>query len=337
MWNLLRPLLFSLPPETAHALALRMIQFIGWSPLAKKTMKRLYSSQGKPIKLWGLNFNNQVGLAAGWDKDARAIHGLSAFGFGHVETGTVTPNAQPGKKKPRIFRLSKDEVLINRMGFPSRGENYVAEQLLYKPEDIVVGVNLGKNSDTPNEEAYIDYCTLLERFASLADYLVINLSSPNTVGLRDLQARNSLDDLLHKLQNTRQNLPSENQRKVPLLVKLSPDLSDQQLDDAVGVILDNKLDGVVATNTTLSRDNLLSKHKIETGGASGKILTLQSREILKKIVDKTGGNIPIISTGGIMSADEAKRRVDMGASLVQLYTGFVYHGPKLIRQINKNL
>ena len=337
MWNLLRPLLFSLPPETAHALALRMIQFIGWSPLAKKTVKRLYASQGKPIKLWGLNFNNQVGLAAGWDKDARAIHGLSAFGFGHVEVGTVTPNPQSGKKKPRIFRLSKDEALINRMGFPSKGENYVADQILYKPRDIVIGVNIGKNSDTPNEEAYVDYCTLLTRFATLADYLVINISSPNTVGLRDLQTRNHLEDLLDKLLNVRQDMSSEKQRKIPLLVKLSPDLSDQQLDDVVGIILDKKMDGIVATNTTLSRDNLTSRQKNEIGGASGKILTLQSRETLKKIVDRTGGNLPIISVGGIMDSDEAKRRIDMGASLVQLYTGFVYHGPKLIKQINEEI
>lgn len=336
MWKTLRPLLHSLPPEKAHSLVLHLVRTLGWSRFAKSIVKKIYSTQDKPVELWGIKFKNRVGLAAGWDKDGLAIHGLSAFGFGHVEIGTVTPEPQPGREQPRVFRLSEDMSLINRMGFPSKGGDQLASRLLHRPRDVVIGVNIGKNSCTPNEEAYVDYCGLLSCFTTYADYVVMNISSPNTAGLRDLQSRDAIEFLLERVRDTRGGL-SPRQQAVPLLVKLSPDLSDEQLETAVGTALDKGIDGFIATNTTLSRDKLVSAKRFEAGGASGKVLTELSRESLRKIVYQVDGKVPVISSGGIMSAEEGKVRIDMGASLVQLYTGFVYRGPRLVKELNKML
>jgi len=336
MWNVIKPLLFSLPPETAHAVALRLVRTIGWSKVARSLVKKIYRTQEKPVEVWGIKFKNRVGLAAGWDKDGVAMHGLSALGFGHIEVGTVTPEPQSGREKPRIFRLPQDESLINRMGFPSKGDDHLALRMMKRPHDTVVGVNIGKNSFTKNEEAFFDYCWLLQRFAPRADYIVMNISSPNTEGLRDLQSRNSLEDLLERVRDTRIGLPDW-QQNVPLLVKLSPDLSDVQLEEAIGISLDKGIDGFVATNTTISREGLSSHRKFEAGGTSGKILTQKSRDVLKKIVHQVDGKVPIISSGGIMSPEEGKIRIDMGASLVQVYTGLVYHGPKLVKQLVETL
>jgi dihydroorotate dehydrogenase len=337
MWNMMKPLLFSLPPETAHALVLNLVKVLGWSKVARSIVKKIYSIQDKPVELWGLKFKNRVGLAAGWDKDGVAIKGLAALGFGHIEVGTVTPLPQRGNPKPRIFRLDEDETLINRMGFPSQGEDELAMRLLYlkfkRGIDPVLGVNIGKNSATPNENAHEEYCGLLKRVSHLTDYIVLNLSSPNTEGLRDLQARNALEQLLENIRRTRQELSSTH-RYTPVLVKLSPDLTLAQLEDAVGVSLDKGMDGVIAANTTISRSNLSSSKKFEVGGASGRVLIESSREILRRVVHQVDGRVPVISSGGIMSAAEGRLRVDMGASLVQLYTGLIYRGPRLIGQIN---
>lgn len=337
MWRVVRPLLFSLPPEAAHRLALRMIQALGWSCTARSILRKIYRSQDKPVDLWGLRFPNRVGLAAGWDKDGLAIDGLSSLGFGHIEIGTVTPKPQGGRAKPRIFRLPEDESIINRMGFPSKGEDHLFERFLYlQRSDTIIGVNIGKNSDTPNERAHEDYCGLLALFARYADYVTINLSSPNTEGLRDLQSRNAMEHLLENIRGVRRDMPDPRQRK-PVLVKISPDLTDTQLEESVGVALDKEIDGIIVTNTTTSRIGLTSTRRFEAGGASGKILTDVSREALRKVVHQVDGRIPVISSGGIMTPKEGKLRVDMGASLVQLYTGFVYHGPKLVKQINQAL
>lgn len=330
-WGMLRPLLFSLDPERAHRLAILAMRAAGIVGV-RHLLKKINNVPEKPVELWGLKFKNPVGLAAGWDKNGQALHGLSALGFGHLEVGTITPQPQAGRPRPRVFRLQEDETIINRMGFPNHGEDYLADRLFFRPNDVIVGVNLGKNKETPNEIALRDYGTMLLRFATSADYLVINVSSPNTEGLRSLQERNSLEKLLSDLVFLRKSLIVP-RKSTPLLVKLSPDLDSRELENAVLAILSAGCDGIITTNTTLDRCGLTSPMKYEAGGASGKILTEKSRNALKQVVEITEGKIPIISVGGIMDADEAKRRLDMGASLVQLYTGFIYKGPRLIRDI----
>ena len=350
MYRLLRPLLFRLDPETAHHLTLQLLRLAGNFPLSNWFLKQLYRVPSKPVQAFGLTFKNPVGLAAGYDKDGVAVRGLAALGFGHVEIGTVTPRPQPGNPRPRVFRLVEDEGVINRMGFPGRGEQFVAMSLrgalapkaiswqrgrllLEDRNDIVVGLNLGKNKDTPLEEAARDYVELLHRFIFQADYLAINISSPNTVGLRRLQGRDMLEKLLGAIQRERELSSHGRGGSSPILVKLSPDLTNQELDDAIGVILDRGMDGIIATNTTLAREGLRSKQWGETGGLSGRPLAAGSEAVLSQVVKLVNEKIPIISVGGIMSPEDAKRRLAMGASLVQVYTGLVYRGPKLVQQI----
>lgn len=298
-----------------------------------------------------MTFKNPVGLAAGYDKDAIAINGLSALGFGHVEVGTVTPKPQPGNPKPRVFRLLEDEAVINRMGFPGRGAEYAAMSLRVAPRrheaisssnqelipearnDIILGLNLGKNKDTPLEEAANDYIELMRRFKSLADYLTINISSPNTIGLRRLQGREMLENLLGQINQERET----SNLKLPILVKIAPDLNEEELEDAVGVILDQGMDGIIATNTTLAREGLRSKHQSETGGLSGSPLRIRSEAVLGRVVKLVDGKVPVVSSGGIMSPEDAKKRLALGASLVQVYTGLIYRGPKLVKEIVESL
>ena len=330
-WRMLRPLLFSLDPENAHKFAILTMRAAGVMGI-KHLLKKINRVPEKPVELWGLKFRNPVGLAAGWDKNGQALHGLSALGFGHIEVGTITPLPQDGRSRPRVFRLPEDESIINRMGFPNKGEDYLKDRLFFRPYDTIVGVNLGKNKETPNEIALLDYGSMLLNFSTSADYLVINVSSPNTEGLRSLQERNALEKLLSDLIFLRKSLITP-RKNIPLLVKLSPDLDSRELENAVFAILSAGCDGIITTNTTLDRCGLVSPLAHEVGGASGKILTEKSRDALKQVVTITEGRIPIVSVGGIMDADEAKRRLDMGASLVQLYTGFIYKGPRLIREI----
>jgi len=361
MYPRIRSQLFRLEPETAHQLTLQFMRIGSIEPI-NTILRLLYWTPSKPVQAFGLTFKNPVGLAAGYDKDAVAIQGLSALGFGHVEVGTVTPRPQPGNPKPRVFRLVEDDAVINRMGFPSQGSEYVQMQLnpLLKSGwfernfgiqprgekrkamrvhkgDSVLGINIGKNKETPNEEAVLDYLELLQNFAPYADYLAINISSPNTVGLRQLQAREALHGLLTHLHAQRKLEEEKLKQRIPLLVKLAPDLTESELDDAIDVILSTHMDGVIATNTTLARDGLKSTHRGETGGLSGSPLKLRSEAVLSQIVRRVNGQIPIVSAGGIMSPEDAKKRLALGASLVQVYTGLIYQGPALVKNIVKSL
>ena len=331
MYSLLRPLLFRLDAETSHALTLYALRSTQYLPF----LEQIYKVPSKPVQAFGLTFKNPIGLAAGYDKDGVAVRGLAALGFGHIEVGTVTPKPQAGNPRPRVFRLAEDEAVINRMGFPSRGAEFVRKQLsvISDRSSVVVGVNLGKNKDTPLEEAARDYIELIKVFAPLADYLTINISSPNTVGLRRLQSREMLKNLLSQIDLERETWDL----KRPILVKISPDLSDEELDDVIGVILDKKMDGIIATNTTLSREGLRSNLKGEIGGLSGSPLKGRSEAVLSRVVKLANGRVPIISVGGIASPDDAKKRLALGASLVQVYTGLIYRGPGLVREILKSL
>jgi dihydroorotate dehydrogenase len=306
-------------------------------------LERMYAAPPKPVQAFGLTFKNPVGLAAGYDKDAVAIRGLSALGFGHVEVGTVTLKPQAGNPKPRVFRLIEDEAVINRMGFPGKGAEYVRKRLAVskRQKAVIVGVNLGKNKDTPLEESANDYAELMRRLMFYADYLTINISSPNTVGLRRLQGREMLEQLLGAIQLERESISRGRGGNAPILVKIAPDLNDEELDDAIGVMLDKGMDGIIATNTTLSREGLNrrpehvegSKYRGESGGLSGSPLAARSEAVLSRVVKRVNGRVPVISAGGIMSPDEAKKRLALGASLVQVYTGLVYRGPGLVKEI----
>ena len=354
MYSLFRSLLFRLDPETAHRLTLYALRIAGNFPLSNWLLTQLYKTPSKPVHAFGLTFKNHVGLAAGYDKDAIAIKGLTALGFGHLEVGTVTPRPQPGNPRPRLFRLLEDEAVINRMGFPGMGADFVAMSLRgglrseasksrrsnlpivdgsFHRNDIIIGVNLGKNKDTHLENAAEDYISLIKTFASLADYLTINISSPNTMGLRSLQGRKMLENLLSAIQKEREIISLSRGGNAPILVKLAPDLSDEELDDSVGVIRDKNMDGIIATNTTLERQGLRSRHQSETGGLSGSPLRVRSEAVLRQVVKCVNGKIPIVSVGGIMNPDDAKRRLELGAALIQIYTGLVYEGPGLVKKI----
>jgi dihydroorotate dehydrogenase len=356
MYPFFRSLLFRLDPETAHQLTLRLIRIGGRQPIFS-VLRVMYSAPSKPVQAFGLTFKNPIGLAAGYDKDAVAIRGLSTLGFGHIEVGTVTPRPQPGNPSPRIFRLPEEEAVINRMGFPSLGSEFVQKQLtpsqrvgwsekfiprpkenkqkMIKKGDVILGINVGKNKDTPNEEAVLDYLELLQCFAPYADYLAINISSPNTVGLRQLQGRAALHELLTQLHAQRQLEEKRVEKRLPVLVKLAPDLSENELNDAVDVILATHMDGIIVTNTTLARAGLTSEHRDESGGLSGSPLRLRSEAVLCQAVKRVDGKIPIVSVGGIMNPEDTKRRLEMGATLIQLYTGLIYRGPGLVKKILK--
>lgn len=329
-----RPLLFRLDPETAHGLTLNLLRLAGsFSPM-RWLLEALFAAPEKPVRVFGLRFKNPIGLAAGYDKDGLALRGLAALGFGHIEVGTVTLRPQPGNPKPRLFRLVEDEAVINRMGFPGAGAEVVTSNIrTFKRANVILGVNLGKNKDTPLESAAEDYLALLRIFAPLADYLAINVSSPNTVGLRRLQGREMLEGLLRAIAEERRRLEA----KRPILVKLAPDLTDEELDDALDVIVRTGMDGVIATNTTLERAGVRSRYRDETGGLSGRPLRNRSEAVLAQVVKRLEGRLPVVSVGGIMSPEDAKRRLEMGAALVQVYTGLVYAGPSLVRDILQSL
>jgi dihydroorotate dehydrogenase len=354
MYPFFRYLLFRLDPETAHQLTLQAIRFAGNVPPLRWMLTQFYKTRAKPVQAFGLTFKNPIGLAAGYDKDALAIRGLASLGFGHLEVGTVTPRLQSGNPIPRVFRLLEDEAVINRMGFPSLGSEFVQKQLnpslrvgalekiiprarrkTINKGNVILGVNLGKNKDTPNEEAVLDYLELLQCFAPYADYLAINISSPNTVGLRQLQGRAALEGLLTQLHAQRRLEEKNLNKRLPLLVKLAPDLSETELDEAVDVILDAHMDGVIATNTTIARDGLRSTHRGESGGLSGSPLRGKSEAVLCQVVKRVDGRVPIMSVGGIMNPEDAKRRLELGAALIQIYTGLIYQGPGLVKKMLK--
>ncbi|MCX8061315.1 MAG: quinone-dependent dihydroorotate dehydrogenase [Anaerolineales bacterium] len=340
LYPIVREILFRFDPEVVHKLTLNLIGLCGRVPPIAFLLRHIYSVPAQPIECFGLTFPNRIGLAAGYDKDGTAWHGLACLGFGHIEIGTVTPKAQPGNPKPRLFRLPEAQALINRMGFPGRGAEFVARQLRRKiPAEVILGVNLGKNKDTPLERAAEDYLTLFDIFAPLADYLVVNVSSPNTLGLRQLQARQALDELLDKLYQRRQETQKALGKRVPVLVKIAPDLADRELDDVLEVVALRGMDGIIATNTTVRRQDLtpdilkLSPNASESGGLSGLPLFWLSLAMVRKIRQRAGERLPIIGVGGIMGRDQAKAMLDAGANLLQVYTGLVYRGPGLVKEI----
>lgn len=340
MYSFLRPLIFRLDPERAHALTVRLIRLAGAVPPAAAILRKMYAAPSQPVTAFGLIFTNPVGLAAGYDKDGLAWRGLACLGFGHVEVGTITPRPQLGNPKPRVFRLVRDQAVINRMGFPGLGADFAVRQLSGpRPAGFVLGVNIGKNKDTPVEQASEDYLSLLRTFAPLADYLAVNVSSPNTAGLRRLQGRDMLEALLGALARERQGCLGQARRpgSLPILVKLAPDLSDEELDDALGAVMSAGMDGVIATNTTLARPNLVSGHATESGGLSGAPLTLRSRTFVQQIVRRTQNRLPVIGVGGIMNVTDARAMLDAGACLVQVYTGMIYAGPGLVQSILRGI
>lgn len=330
-----RSLLFRLEPERAHRLILQMLAMAGAIPALRSGLRRVFSFEDPDlgVQAFGLEFANPVGLAAGYDKDGMAMHGLACLGFGHLELGTVTLTPQQGNPRPRLFRMVNDQALINRMGFPNQGVSKLLERLKNRPTHIVVGINIGKSADTPIEEANRDYTRLMELVYESADYIAVNVSSPNTIGLRKLQGRRYLEKLLNDLAHTRVRLSTEYRKRRPVLVKLAPDLDDSQLEEAIDVIQETGMDGIIVANTTTSRNGLRASSKCESGGLSGLPLLRRTTEMIQQARSKTGGRLPIIGVGGVFGPEQAREKLNAGAFLVQVYTGLVYRGPGLVRNI----
>ncbi len=334
----IRPLLFLLPPEAAHHFTLAMLKIFLKLPMMKSLVRFLYNTGNNPSlnkNVFGLSFPNPVGLAAGFDKNAEYIDELSCLGFGFIEIGTVTPLPQPGNEKPRLFRLPKDRAVINRMGFNNDGIAKIVERLKKRKSKTIIGGNIGKNKITPNENAADDYMKCFEALFDHVDYFVVNVSSPNTPGLRELQEKAPLMKILHSLQHR----SNQKQKRKPILLKIAPDLTNTQLDDIVEIVAETRIDGIVAANTTTIRENLSTSPEvvkaIGAGGLSGAPLRGKATDVIRYIRGKSG--IPIIGVGGIMNAADAEEKLKAGASLVQVYTGFVYEGPSLAHFICKHL
>lgn len=332
---LVRSILFQFDPEKVHHFTFSMIKLIMRIPLIPRITKLIFKVENPKLhrELLGLKFENPVGLAAGFDKNALLFDEFSNYGFGFIEVGTVTPKPQPGNPKKRIFRLKADEALINRMGFNNDGVDVVVDRLKNRKTNIIIGGNIGKNKVTPNERAVDDYMICFEKLFEVVDYFVVNVSSPNTPNLRALQDKGPLTDLLQTLQNEN----NKKEKPKPILLKIAPDLTDSQLLDIIDIVNTTKIAGVIATNTTIARDGLISEQKTETGGLSGKPVKERSTEVIRFLAQKSGKSFPIIGVGGIHSADDAKEKLEAGADLVQLYTGFIYEGPALVKRINKSL
>lgn len=329
-YSLAKPLLFALDPEQAHDISLDMLQLL--HPLIPG--RRVNS----PVRVMGLDFPNRVGLAAGLDKNADYLDGLARLGFGFIEVGSVTPKAQPGNPLPRIFRLNKQQSLINRMGFNNDGVDRLLQNVGDTPRDFVLGINIGKNLATPVDQALSDYCIGFEKVYSRADYIAINISSPNTPGLRDLQNEAALEALLAGIGQLRMKLEDRHQLRRPLALKLSPDLDSKAIPGIADLLRKYSIDGLIATNTTIDRD-AVSDHPLasESGGLSGLALRDKSRQVLSGFYRELAEDIPIISVGGIDSPEEAKIRLELGAKLVQLYTGLIYQGPGLVHRVARAL
>jgi dihydroorotate dehydrogenase len=335
----IRPVLFLIAPEKVHHLVFNALKAFAYIPGFRFLLRLLFVYRHPELerKILGLTFPNPVGLAAGLDKDARLIDELDCFGFGFIEIGTLTPKAQPGNEKPRLFRLTKDQALINRMGFNNEGVQAAAARLKEKKSRAIVGGNIGKNKVTPNEQAFNDYVVCFEALYPVVDYFVINVSSPNTPGLRELQEK----EPLRKLMNDVINLSKAEIKYKPVLLKIAPDLTPSQLDDIIEILKETKADGVIATNTTISRENLKTEishiQSIGSGGLSGAPLAQRSTEVIRYLRSKLGAGFPIIGVGGIMTPQDALDKIHAGADLVQIYTGFVYEGPGFISAINKKI
>jgi dihydroorotate dehydrogenase len=332
---IIRPLLFLVDPEKIHHLVFLILKWLFRIPFLKALVTLCYSSKNKPVTLFGIIFPNKVGLAAGFDKDAKLIDELACFGFGFIEIGTVTPVPQDGNPKPRMFRLRADMGLINRMGFNNAGVGAARKRLLARKSKVIIGGNIGKNKITPNERAIDDYKICFEQLFEVVDYFVVNVSSPNTPGLRALQEKEPLMALLTDLMILNRTKPSQK----PILLKIAPDLTNEQLDDIIEIVKNTGIAGVIATNTTISRAGLKSEKELinQQGGLSGRPLTKRSTEVIRYLAEKSGKAFPIIGVGGIHSAEDALEKLSAGADLVQLYTGFIYEGPGIVKQINKHL
>lgn len=333
--SLIRKTLFNFDPEKVHHFTFSILKYLFKLPIVENFTQSIFRIEDKKLErnLFGLTFKNPVGLAAGFDKNAMLFDEFSNFGFGFVEIGTVTPKPQDGNPKKRLFRLIEDDGIINRMGFNNEGVKVIAERLRKRKTDIIIGGNIGKNKVTPNENAVDDYLISFHKLFEVVDYFVVNVSSPNTPNLRALQDKEPLTKLLKALQveNNKKESPK------PILLKIAPDLTDDQLLDIIDIVKTTKIDGVIATNTTISRENLKSVNKNETGGLSGKPVRERSTEVIRFLADKSNKAFPIIGVGGIHSEKDALEKLDAGADLIQIFTGFIYEGPSLIKRINKAL
>lgn len=335
MYNLMRKWLFSKDAEQSHDLTLNLLKRFAHTPFALAWRQQV---PAKPVQVMGISFPNPVGLAAGLDKNAECIDAFAQMGFGFIEVGTVTPRPQPGNPKPRLFRIVEKEAIINRMGFNNLGVDHLVEQVKKAKFKGVLGINIGKNKDTAEADAVQDYLHCMRKVYAYAAYITVNISSPNTPGLREFQHGSALDDLLAALKAEQTLLAEQQGRYVPLAVKIAPDLTDDGIRALTDALIAHKIDAVIATNTTLSRDAVAGlPHAEEAGGLSGRILFDASTHVVKVIAQHAGSKLPIIAVGGIDSADAAKAKLAAGASLVQLYTGFIYHGPRLIGDIVKAL
>ncbi len=335
-----RPVLFLFNPETIHTFTINWLSFFEKIPGVQSYLQWRFGVKPNPVlerELFGMKFSHPVGLAAGLDKNARAFHALGSMGFSFVEVGTVTPRPQPGNPKPRLFRLPNDKGIINRMGFNNNGVEEMVKQLKKRHTNVIIGGNIGKNEVTPNEDAIRDYVLGFNSLYDYVDYFVVNVSCPNQVNLRALQDKEPLTKIMTKLCEANAEKP----KSKPILLKIAPDLSHEQLDDIIDIVKETGIAGIVATNTTTTRDNLsYSKEHIESigkGGLSGAPITKKSTEVIRYLHEKSGGAFPIIGVGGIMTPEDAYEKIAAGASLIQLYSGFIYEGPSLIRRICKYL
>ena len=336
LYSLIRKFFFSLDPEMAHGLGMNGVEFLNRAGIACLLAKPVAAD---PVKVMGLTFPNPVGLAAGLDKNGEHIDALASLGFGFIEIGTVTPRAQPGNPKPRMFRITEKQAIINRMGFNNHGVDQLLANVAkskFAQSGGILGINIGKNFDTPIEKAADDYLICLERVYTAASYIAINISSPNTKNLRELQKDDALNALLGQLKAEQKRLADKHGKYVPLVLKIAPDLEDEQIQSIADLLRQHRMDGVIATNTTLSRAEVAGlPNADEAGGLSGAPVFERSTGVLKKLVGHLRGEVPIIGVGGIMKGENAVAKLDAGASLVQLYSGFIYRGPELVGEVAK--
>ena len=337
--SFIRPLFFLFQPEFIHKVTFKLLKIIFFIPGFKGLISKIYNKNSPALNrtVFGINFNNPVGLAAGFDKNAEMFEELSAFGFGYIEIGTLTPESQLGNPTPRVFRIPADKGLINRMGFNNEGLESAVKRLKKNKSHVIIGGNIGKNKITPNEDAISDYEKGFIALYDVVDYFVVNVSSPNTPNLRELQEKEPLKKLLSRLQV----LNNEKVKRKPILLKIAPDLTNEQLDDIIEIVFETGIDGIVATNTTISREGLsipgAEIEKMGAGGLSGSPLKDRSTEVIRYLSEKSDKKIPIIGVGGIMTANDAIEKLEAGASLIQVYTGFIYEGPGIVKNINQEL
>ncbi|MCF2947140.1 quinone-dependent dihydroorotate dehydrogenase [Paraglaciecola aquimarina] len=335
MYSVIQKLLFTQDAEWSHDFS------INWLRRSQNNvLNNIYKQkiEDKPVEVFGITFKNPVGLAAGLDKNGECIDAFAAMGFGFIEIGTVTPKPQPGNEKPRMFRLPAGQAIINRMGFNNKGVDNLIENVKKSKYTGVLGINIGKNKDTPEEEALSDYLICLNKVYNYASYITVNISSPNTPGLRNLQHGKALDTLLTGLKSRQKELENEYKKYVPILVKIAPDLTDEEIVDMSNSLINAGIDGVIATNTTLDRDLVKGqKYAEQSGGLSGAVLCAKSQAVVSKLSDHIAGRMPVVGVGGIHSGSSAKERIDAGSSLIQIYSSLIYQGPKLIKEIVESI